>query len=113
MESLCPRCNKRARTTARRLCKPCERTYNQEAYKRYARERYIQKRYGISEAEYDALMEDAICAICSAPAENLDHCHASGNVRAPLCGPCNRMLGQARDDPSRLRDGAAYLEQYG
>ena len=42
----------------------------------------------------------------------IDHCHKSGKVRALLCGPCNRALGQMHDDPAKLRKAADYLEAY-
>lgn len=56
-----------------------------------------------------------VCDICSgSPDEGMslhyDHCHQTGNFRGWLCRECNLMLGNARDNPQRLRAGAAYLE---
>lgn len=31
-------------------------------------------------------------------------------VRSLLCTPCNLLLGNAEDDPARLRAAATYLE---
>ena len=39
----------------------------------------------------------------------IDHCHDTGTIRGVLCGPCNRMLGLARDNPLILRSAANYL----
>lgn len=56
------------------------------------------------------------CAICGDPGTvrilDLDHNHKSGRVRAYLCNPCNIALGQAHEDPDRLRKMADYLEQH-
>ena len=54
------------------------------------------------------------CEICNDNPEQLDvdHCHITGVVRALLCGPCNRMLGQAHDDKERLMRGIAYLNRF-
>jgi hypothetical protein len=41
-----------------------------------------------------------------------DHCHQTGKFRGWLCRKCNLMLGNAEDDPSRLREGASYLERF-
>ena len=39
-----------------------------------------------------------------------DHSHAIDKFRGWLCGPCNRVLGQARDNVDVLRAAAHYLE---
>jgi hypothetical protein len=57
-----------------------------------------------------------ICDICSGPPDkgssiHYDHCHQTGRFRGWICRECNLMLGNARDNPQRLRDGAAYLER--
>lgn len=54
-----------------------------------------------------------VCEACGAAVELVfDHDHATGLFRGWLCGPCNRMLGNARDDAARLRAGADYLERW-
>lgn len=40
-----------------------------------------------------------------------DHDHAHNRIRGVLCGRCNRIIGEAGDDPSLLRQIAAYLER--
>lgn len=70
-------------------------------------------KYGLSRADYEALYlwQGGRCACCwQAPATDVDHDHETGRVRGLVCNPCNLMIGHARDDPSRLRAGAAYLD---
>ena len=82
------------------------RAYNRE----YARRR----KYGISRAEYEAIVEaqGGCCAICGVDGLVLavDHCHRTGVIRGLVCGGCNLGLGHFGDDPARLRAAAAYLE---
>jgi hypothetical protein len=87
--------------------------------------RGLWNRYGLSEADYNALYEaqGGRCAICEDPVANLldhegdgrtatalDHDHTTGAVRGILCPNCNTGLGGFRDDPERLRAAMAYLE---
>lgn len=73
----------------------------------------IKSRYGISLAEYDALIAGA-CAICGATDRtmHLDHCHETGQVRDALCNLCNKGLGCFADSPERMRDAAGYVEAH-
>ena len=104
-------------------CKVCcaqdTRSWN-EANKETARERYLQKRYGISEQEYHArlLSQDNCCLICKKEFKDgpfgpdspvVDHCHNKGHVRGILCNECNRGLGYFRDNPEALKRAASYL----
>jgi len=55
------------------------------------------------------------CAICGTPEPGApwwsdDHDHATGKARGMLCRSCNQILGRVRDDASRLRRMAEYLE---
>ena len=87
------------------------------------RKRYkLLKRYGLTEQEYDQLLQqqDGHCALCPAttylPGRNerlgVDHDHKSGKVRGLLCQPCNLMLGYAKDLPERLEEGSSYLRRH-
>lgn len=82
--------------------------------------------YGITYADYSRMViaQCGACSICgSVPSEDpdahkkvnklfVDHDHETGQVRDLLCQMCNLMLGQADDNAVRLRDGAAYLEEW-
>jgi hypothetical protein len=67
------------------------------------RESRFQREYGISVAEYDAMLiaQNNRCQICyvefgphwSKTACHVDHSHTTGSVRGLLCNNCNLMLG--------------------
>jgi len=80
------------------------------------------KRYGLTEADYDMMLEvqEYSCALCHEPEEKLradgsemplsvDHCHETGRVRGLLCHRCNTALGLFREDPEVLRRALEYL----
>ena len=66
--------------------------------------------YGLTAAELTAFEGD--CEVCGRPAEAVDHDHTTGAVRGALCFACNSALGQAQDDPARLRALADYLDKH-
>jgi hypothetical protein len=76
-------------------------------------------KFGISKADYDALLEKqgGCCAICGGTQVNgrknldVDHDHRTGRVRGLLCGYCNRALGLLKDSPEVLRLAANYLDR--
>lgn len=86
----------------------------------------LRKKYGLEHADYQRMLSEqgGVCAICRQPETatyasgvkrlSVDHDHAIGRsgdaVRGLLCTLCNTMIGHARDDASRLRSGAEYLE---
>jgi hypothetical protein len=85
----------------------------------------FEQKYGISLVDVVRMLEtqSSQCAICCAPINlqakstnkdraHVDHCHNTGKVRSLLCASCNWMLGNGKDDPSRLRAGATYLETW-
>lgn len=100
-------------------CKPCwTLRIRRHKQKLYGGERsfLLKLRYGVTLADVDAmqLRQNGLCAICrSQPAQHVDHCHATGEVRGLLCFGCNRGLGKAQDDPELLRRGLSYLERHG
>ena len=87
---------------------------------------WLKKRYGIvSFEQYDKMLADqaGLCAICGRPETtvhqsgtpmslHVDHCHVSGKIRKLLCGKCNKALGLFADDPTLIRQAAAYLEAH-
>jgi hypothetical protein len=71
--------------------------------------------YGITTEDYNRMLarQHGACAICKQRYGQklcIDHCHATRKVRGLLCHRCNVGLGCYADDPSRLREAAAYLE---
>ena len=95
-------------------CKPCHNARGKASKDKIGGSRtyHLKRRYGISAAEADLMLEaqDGLCAICkAAPAVHVDHDHATGQVRALLCFNCNGGLGQFKDDPAVLRAAAEYV----
>jgi len=75
---------------------------------------HLKRRYGITAAEADAMVESqgGLCAICQErPAAHVDHDHVFGNVRGMTCFNCNGGLGQFRDRIDILRKAIDYLER--
>ena len=75
---------------------------------------HFQSRYGISRADYDALLkrQGGVCAICAKPSKRtlcVDHCHVIGTIRGLLCHNCNTALGYLKDDQASLLAALAYL----
>lgn len=75
------------------------------------------KKYGLTPESFDALLssQGGVCAICKEGLilgrdTHVDHDHKTGVVRGVLCSGCNVGLGAFRDDPSRLREAAKYIE---
>lgn len=86
-------------------------------WKNGERDKRLRKEYGISEREYDAILEEqgGGCAICGkAPgkrAHAVDHCHKDGHVRGILCWTCNATLGKIEAIGIHLFAG--YLDRNG
>lgn len=75
---------------------------NRLKYLTLERDRQYRKRYGITLADYDAMLsaQDGKCQICKAEkagnagqAFAVDHCHKTLKVRGLLCIKCNARLG--------------------
>ena len=70
--------------------------------------------YGITIDEYETLLakNNGLCWICNEEPNPpcIDHDHKTGRVRGILCKACNTAIGRMKDDPSRLRAAAVYLE---
>jgi len=82
------------------------------------RKAQLMRKYGLTVEEAEAFYRSSngLCQICGKPSEddrkylNIDHNHATGQLRGVLCSHCNRGLGFFMDDLANLRSAVAYLE---
>jgi hypothetical protein len=84
----------------------------------------LKSKYGLTPEDYMDRwdLQKGRCAVCKTknawygdPRKqvfDVDHNHETGKVRGLLCNPCNTMLGNAQENPGRLRSGAEYLEKW-
>ena len=118
----CEQCGKTYRPKTRRPSIYCSKDCGQaarDAEMRGNRDRQLRKKYGISAAEYQEMLDQQSgqCAICKTDVAggrgvfHVDHCHATNAVRGVLCMMCNHGLGNFRDDPVLLRQAIEYLER--
>ena len=75
---------------------------------RYIRNYSYQKRYGITLADYEKMIEDQEhrCGTFF-----VDHDHVTGKVRGLLCNRCNRVLGYSKDNLELLQTMIDYLKK--
>ncbi len=90
----------------------------QRANPEKVRNHKMRTRYGISVADYDAMLsaQGAVCLICDrGPKTNarlvIDHDHSTGAIRGLLCDSCNKGLGNFGDNADRLRRAIVYLSR--
>jgi hypothetical protein len=96
------------------------REANRERHAAQTRAAKLMQKYGLTIADFDALLESQghRCAICPSTvpggrgAWHVDHDHQTGKVRGLLCSHCNRALGMFKDDPEALRAAANYVESH-
>ena len=105
-------------------CQSCLKRRRREQYEKrggreYGYEAHIERRYGMSAAEYRKRVAEqgGRCAICGEEPEegrrlHVDHNHSTGEVRDLLCRGCNHALGNVKDDAGLLRQMIAYLERH-
>jgi predicted Fe-S protein YdhL (DUF1289 family) len=96
-----------------RRAKVVKRFAQKESTKKYRREWGLQKRFGITQEQYDLLLEKQArkCAICQKiRLLVVDHCHTTGKVRGLLCGSCNRAIGLLKDSSESAQRAASYLK---
>lgn len=107
----------------RRTCKACAharhmelRRENPEKYRRKDRLQHVNRKYGLDEEAYDALIlsSQGRCGICKREftgIPHVDHDHETGRIRGVLCLACNTALGKFRDDVEILKSAIMYLER--
>lgn len=92
---------------------------NREKVRAYHWAYALKRFYGLSPAEYDAILarQNGVCAICFADGAgygngklHVDHDHGTGKIRGLLCGHCNRGIGLFFDRPDVVARAAKYLE---
>ena len=113
-------------------CKQCDdiaraayRKKHLVSVKRKSRERYLKSRFGMTQADYLAILktQDLSCAICGihhtdnkvagcVDSLSVDHCHDTGGIRGLLCNQCNRALGMFRDSQDLLYKAYKYIKEY-
>lgn len=80
------------------------------------RDATLKRRYGISQVEFDAMVErqQGKCLIClRVPKKKLhvDHCHSTKTVRGLLCSQCNAILGIWKEDVACALRAIDYLRR--
>ena len=98
-------------------CAECANAYyraggHKKALPEVRRRRNLQRRYSLSEADFDAMWtaQGGACGICARPllSPKVDHDHDTGAVRGLLCHRCNLLLAGLEDAYFRRR-AMAYL----
>ena len=88
--------------------------FGKEEYRRRRRKYELTHYYGISTAEYDAMVKNQNdkCAICGDKPEAylaVDHCHETNQIRGLLCRRCNSAIGLFDDNIIKLQNALTYL----
>ncbi len=109
--------NKRSPDGRACYCKPCHNAKTRASVRRNGgtRHYHLRGRYGIGATEVATLVDQqgGLCAICRCkPAIQVDHDHASGQVRGVLCDGCNGVLSAFRESEELLLRAIAYLERW-
>ena len=79
-----------------------------------ARDAYLLRTYGISNAHYEAMKaaQGGRCAICGRQTDlHVDHDHRTEAVRGLLCVRCNTGIGQLGDNVRGLKAALEYLQK--
>lgn len=100
-------------------CIPCRRVRGREWARQNATSvnaKVRLKKYGLTEHQLMLMLQrqGGCCAICECKLSDrydIDHDHATGEVRGLLCHSCNLGLGHFADNPRSLRQAADYLDR--
>jgi Recombination endonuclease VII len=92
---------------------------NTQQAQTYRRNWTYKKKYGISIEDFDRMeaQQGKCCALCGGPPNgkgrlHVDHCHATGKVRALLCYKCNTAIGMLNEDPTLVAKLERYLNEH-
>lgn len=117
----------------RSYCRACEKPRSAAASREWrkknpekSKDADLRKVYGITlQDKLNMLSSQAKkCAACGASWHGnkrykdsetgwlVDHDHKTGKIRGLLCDPCNRTIGQAKEDLHRLVSLTAYLTRH-
>jgi hypothetical protein len=120
---LCTVCGKKP-IHAKKMCNRC---YNKSLREKNPTRDFaydLNKNWGISIDEYNALLKNQgyKCAICGADSNDtvngkktrlaVDHDHKTGEIRGLLCGNCNRGIGNLQDSINFLQKAIDYLKNH-
>lgn len=131
----CPKCKVVSETkdfyfnqTGPWACKSCHSIWRKEnrkdpevmrRHKEGMRRVHLNKVYGLSEIEYNKLLElqSGGCAICKQPCRvherlSVDHDHNTGAVRGLLCQQCNSAIGFLKEDEDIIWNMLEYLKKH-
>ncbi len=107
------------------ICKKCANVHRNARRKRNpeaTKNECLKRDFGITLSQYKVMLSNqhGVCAICSQPETatyrgrlrhlSVDHCHATGKIRGLLCNDCNVGLGWFKDDSTRMRLAADYID---
>lgn len=114
LEAFCR--NNRSSDGRASYCRPCHnaRTRASVARNGGSRKYHLHHRYGVGTKQVEAALaaQGGLCAICRVkPATQVDHNHASGQMRTMMCDGCNGGLGAFRESEALLLKAIAYLER--
>lgn len=118
--------NKANSTGRHRWCVECTRAAWNENSEAEKFNKATGIRFGIDYSDYMAMLtaQGGNCAICNRPETDVDyrtgqlrrlsvdHHHATGQVRALLCGKCNKSIGLMDEDVDRLESAIEYLNKW-
>ncbi len=83
------------------------------------RNRNLKRRYDLTGEQYDSMLTDqqGLCFICKSTNKDgrglsVDHNHTTNEVRALLCGNCNLIVGNCKEDPAILLQVIEYLKLF-
>lgn len=88
---------------------------NKEKMRDYRKDWSLQKRFGLTLAEYRAkvVAQRGACAVCKRVPKgkglHVDHDHRTGKIRGLLCFNCNVVIGLSKDDHYILKRLTRYV----